>query len=73
MPAFMFTNVVFILIFIWMSIAHVRSISAWVVFIAAWCIVDSLFASKIHLEWWKWALLLGALTIIDLLVIYFTR
>lgn len=70
MPLFLTVNAIFIVTFIFIAIEQ-PALWVWAIFVACWSIADYFVIKKtqIHLSIKQWALLLGALTVIDLVVL----
>ena len=71
MTMFVIVNLVFVAAFIALAVMS-PPWWVWVAFVAVWIVADYFFAKDIHLAWWHWALLLAALTIIDVGVLRMT-
>lgn len=71
MTLFLIVNGVFIAVFIALAIIQPPWWS-WVLFVAAWIIIELFVARDLHLAKWHWVLLIAILTAIDVGVLYGT-
>lgn len=61
--------VVFIIGMIVMMVSKVTNVWIWVGYLIIWTYAEIKVAKNVHLKWWVWVLIIGALGILDVFLI----
>lgn len=67
---FIIVTTVFAVISIVMSLSDVNNPWIWGIFIILWAIVEWIFARDIHLKAWHWVMLIGGLSLLNIIIGY---
>lgn len=62
--------IAFIIGMIFLLLYKVRTWWIWAIYITVWTVVEGRIAINMHLKWWHWVLIIGGLSVIDLIIIY---
>ena len=54
---------------VYMMVQHITDWKIWVAYITIWTYAEAIIAKEIKLKWWVWVLIIGGLSLIDLLII----